>query len=779
MKNLAISLILIIIIAVSLTGNVYSGANSYGKQRDTNNLITSANSGKYTFYYFLHISDLHLGSGSADQRYFEEFANIVKNTYTKLSVKPLAVIDTGDITDDPEYVLLYNVYSYYDSTLDLSGTGIERLDTIGNHDDRINTYVNGNAYYKEYFGSPTYSYDIYINSTHYVRFIAINTTLPNKANGNTETALLDWLENKITEAENDPSCIAIWVFGHHPPAPNTEENVSNMGWDYKATPFNTITSGDPWRLVRIISSYQKVKGYIYGHVHENWVSRHYGKYWITTAPLTLPGPWPSSSSRWFNGIGHVYRIITVYNGVINTYIFHPGQFPLGFIVDLDQGAVLSGMTELVVFAASSSPITRVELYIDDHYYGDLEALNATSYGGLYHVYVNISSLSDWQHYFNIHVVDSNGNDYWSPRHYFYARIAGGVLFARSDLAMYSFDMRENYPVLRMYIYSGANENFPFLAIYVPVNNSGASIKIKTLLDTEHIPYNMRMRFQVVTWKEEPQPSDKLDITNMLKLVAGTSIEKDNTYPYDMSIWRQKGDPNQWWGDYNYLDAWWPAVGYWVQVTYDSNGFTVEKWPENESYSGPHHVSGSWSYYSRSYDYDDIRYAGIMVRSDTGYYSQVAVAYLEVDDAGGVRKYNFAPNIVGVPTKTKILGVNSSTIEANISVKVSTLHSGYSLGSGEIVLEGSGDGVHWTIIGKETISTSSGSIIHVFNGEPVYDYYRAYYKPSADQQYPLAVSSSQPIASASEPIPIPEPSLLFAPVVLATIIIYFLARFSRR
>ncbi len=738
--------------------------------------INVNNNEKNTFYYFLHITDLHLGSGSADTSYLESFANLVKNVYTKLPIKPLAVIDTGDIADDPEYVWLYDVYSYYDSTLDLSGTGIIRLDTIGNHDDRINSWGNGNIYYREHFGSPTYKYDIYVNATHYVRFIAINTTKPNQANGYVNSTLLDWLEDKIIEAENDPNCIGIWVFGHHPPAPNSNENVSAGGWDYKVTPFNSITSGDPWRLVRIIASYKKVLGYVYGHVHENWVSTNYGKYWITTAPLTLRGPWSSSSSRWFNGEGYVYRIVTYYNGVVNTYVYKPTQKIIGFIINIRQGEILSGLVDIVVFAASNNPISKVELYIDDKYYGDLQPLNITSNGGLYHIIVNITRLSDWQHYFNIHIIDDTDTDYWSPRHYFYARIAGGVLFARSDLAMYSMDMRENYPVARLYIYSDASEDFPFIALYVPVNTSSGEIRVKTLLDTEHIPYNMHMRFSLVAWKEAPSPNDKNwnNAAGMMKLVAGASIEKNDAYPYDTNLWRQKGDPSQWWGDYQYLDSWWPAVGYWLQVTYTLDSFTVEKWLENETYQGPHYISGSWTYYSDEYSYQYIRYVGLLVRSDTGYYSQVAIAYLEVDDGKGIRKYNFAPNIIGIPVKALIQEISINDNKTNISVIVETINYTAEL-SGKLVLQGSNDELHWNTI-TEHIFTNNTVYKYVFSNQPYYNYYRVIYVPASNVNYPLATSYSQPVSAISSPQPVPEPRIIILlGITLAVIvsIIYYL------
>ncbi len=734
--SLVVSIALPLIPAVSLEtvnqGIVYQGIGATGFNLSNNK-----------FYYFLHITDLHLGSGSADVSMLDTFADNVKNIYASLPVKPLAVLDSGDIVDDSGYADTW--YPYYRSVLDLSGTGIERLDTCGNHDVKGSYPLK----YREYFGSPTYVWDKYVNSTHYVRFIAINTTAIGKVEGYVNSTLLDWLESKISEAENDPNCIGIWVFGHHPPAPNTNENVSAGGWDYKATMFNSVTSGDPWRFVRIIASYDKVMGVIMGHVHENWVTIHYGKYWIITAPLTLRGPWPSSSSRWYTGQGYVYRIVTIYNDIVSTVVARPDQFPVGLIVNMRQGEVVSGKVEVVVLAVSNAEITSVELYIDDMKVADFTPLNTSSYGGLYHAIFNAEDLSDWLHYLTIHVVDSNGNEYWSQRLYFFVHRAGGLRFVHSDLGMISYGLRENYPVARLYIYSEASENFPFAAIYAPVSNSGSSIRIKALLDTEHIPYRMRMRFALVTWKEEPSYNDKLDVTTgMLKLVAGFSTEKNDVYPYDFNAWRQMGNPSQWWGDYHYITDWWPAVGYWGQVTYNSTNFKVELWLENESYGGPHMYSYTWTYANTDYDYDDIRYAGLLVRTDTGYYSQTAIAYLEIEDANGIRKYHMVPNIIGIPVTITITNITGPG-PCNVSVEV-VAENNVGL-DGTIVLQGSSDNLTWVNLASATINTDSSPVPHVFTNVPVYRSYRAIFKPSYDLTHLYEIVSTKPVEAVSQPV----------------------------
>ncbi len=776
---LSISMVVVIFLAIllpAINGIAYSLVR------------VRVNSNNATFYYFFHITDLHLGSSSADTGKLEAFASVVKNVYTDLPVKPLAVINTGDIVDDPKYQYYYDEYGYYKATLNLSGTGIVRLDTCGNHDMRVytdsntGTTYNGVEYFRENFGSPVYTYDIYVNSTHYVKFISLNTTKVNYDNGYINSTLLDWLEQKIQEAEDDPNCTGIWVFGHHPPAPNSSENVTAGGWDYKATPFNTIVAAgsDPWRFIRIVSSYAKVKGVVYGHVHENWVTQHYGKYWIVTAPLTLTGPWPSSSSRFYTGEGYVYRIVSVYNGIVSTLVVPVGTMPIGYIVNMRQGEVVSGYVEVIAFAVSDVGVSSVELYLDGVKVADLQPYNASSKGGLYRGVFDAESISDWQHYLQIHVIDSNGGDYWSPKLYFFARKAGGLRYVRSDLGMISFGLRENYPVARLYIYSDASEDFPFAAIYAPVDSSGDNIRVKALIDTEHIPYRMRMRFSLVTWREEPSYSDKVwnNAQGMLKLVAGFSTEKNDVYPYDFNAWRQKGDPNEWWGDYYYITSWWPAIGYWGQITYNSTGFKVELWPENETYGGPHTYSYSWSYYNTDYDYDNIKYAGILVRSDSTYYSQVAIAYLEIGDSKGLRKYNMVPNILGIPTKASIDSVECDSLFCSITFSIeSNTTEGL---SGKAVVEGSNDNTTWFELGEVNVNTTSSVFQYTVDNIPRYQAYRIVFKPSYNLVHLYATTASSPAPAVSPPAPIPEEiTIIIAVAIISSITILVALRLYKQ
>ncbi len=766
-------LLAILVISVIPTYVGYANTFRIGILERAIQLASSA-----TFYYFLQITDLHLDSNLADPSKLDAFASLVKNVYANLPVKPLAVVCTGDIADG--YGNYTWSYQYYTTTLDLSGTSIERLDTAGNHDVRNSTQAHT---FLQYIGSAQYYKDIYVNATHYVRFIAVNTTQIGYTGGNLSSDKLDEVEAWIQQAQNDPNCIGIWLFGHHPPAPNTDENVSAGGWDYKATPFNDILRGDPWRFVRMVASYSKVVGYLYGHVHVNWVTIHYGKYFIGTAPLCLRGPWPSGVAGQYNGKGYVYRIVAYYNGKVSTYVAHPDELPVGLILNIENGDVLSGTVSVAALVVSSSEPTAVELYVDNNKVADFVPVNANSYGGLYVATLNVSKLSDWIHSMQIHVVDSQGREFWSPPIYFFARVAGGLRFVRSDLGMISFGIRENYSVARLYLYSTASEDFPFAAIYTPVDISGGYLRIKALLDTDQVSsYAFRLRFALVTWKAEPSYSDKHwnNAQGMMKLVAGAAIEGDaNNYPYDFCAWRQKGDPSQWWGDYYRVGDWYVSKGYWLQIQYSTDGFTVERWDEGDQYKGPSYVSYSWSYANTEYDFDDIKYAGILVRSDTGYLSKVAIAYLEIEDAKGIRKYFMVPNILGIQVVANVTNVACSANGCNVTVSVTTSDGG-TANSGKLVLQGSEDGMKWTNITYKELSTTTlqAGSTYTFVNVPQYTYYRVVYDPGYSTSHLYAVASSSPVTAVSAPAPVPEPMLFVALAVLISAIVMLITLLKR-
>ncbi len=720
-----------------------------------------------TTYYFLHITDLHLGSGSADTSKLEAFATQVKQVYAALPIKPLAVINTGDIADN-EQSALNGVYSYYRSTLDLGGTGIERLDTAGNHD----VYTSREAaLWRSSFGNATYKYDVYIDDTHYVRYIALNTTSVGKVTGGVSTELLDQVEAWINEAEQDPGCVAIWLFGHHPPAPNTNENIDQGGWDYKATPFNDIVRGDPWRFVRMITEHEKVMGYIAGHVHESYVSYHYGKIYITTAPLTLKGPWRSSVSANYTGQGYVYRVVFMDHGVFSTSVFPAGAWPIAMITYPGMGSVLSGTVTIHAFAVSASGIDSVKLYIDDNYYGDMQPLNVSSKGGLYTITIDLENagLSEGQHYFSVLVASGDGYG-WSSRLYWYLHVSGGVYWSRSSGGDIAFLLRENYPMAWLKIYTENTAiDFPYASLYVPVSHTGGSIRVKALTATEHIPYNMRMRFALVTAKQPPSPSEDT-ATNMLRLVAGQAVEKNDVFPYDLSGWRQGSDPTQWWGTYTLYSTYSSGAGTWLQNIYTGDTMTCQVWLETQSYQDARSINIT-GYIDTGHDYDDMSYAVFIARSDPGYYSQAMIAYLEVEDSDGLRKYNMAPGILGIPVRVNITDVERAGEGYDVTVSIATA-DGQPVTSGKLVIQGSSDTEHWVNLGEVSLDGNSYTTVTV-NVPAKEQYYRAVYVPSYDPAHPYSQQTTGYAAAVSPPSyyipgPIPEPQLPIIIVLPATI-----------
>ncbi len=696
---------------------------------------------KIDFYYFIHVTDMHIGSGSADLSAIAKFSEQVKDVFAKLPFKPLAIVDTGDVADDPSYAEY--AYGLYKSYMDFSSYGIPTFVTPGNHDVK----GVGDSKFREWFGDPTAKFDVWVNKTHYIRFISIETARPDSPNGVARGSDLDKVESWVRACESDRACLAVYVFGHHPPAPNTDEL-----YDYKVTPFNTIVSGDPWRLVRIIESHRKVIAYLYGHVHVNWVTySSHGKAYIGTAPLTLEGPWGHVlRGEPYDGIGKVYRVVAWFGGRLYTAVYRVGSWPIALVLGVWEGDVVSGVIRVFVLAASDSPIKSVEVYVDDRCVASAKPFKTSEVGGLYVAYIDTDSMQYGQHVLDVRVEDSSGRVYWSkPRIYFFVRVSGGLLFARAKTAAIAFGVREDVPVARLYVFSEGTVPMPFAAVYL---RAKAPLDTKVLVSAEEPGYNTRLRLGIFTASTNPSPSDALSTSLSLikKFVCGVAVESNGEVPYGVNAWRPGGE----WGEYTHFYDMYPHHFYWLQVSAASDGFTAYCWELGREFGDA--AKASLGYSDKYHDADDIRYVVFVVRTDTGYYSEAAIAFIGV--YGKYRtEIDLVPNSLGIPTALQISNVTVIEEEEG-AYKVEVVISAWTLDGSPaknivVNIQVSHDRISWHTVTKA--STDSRGVAKVtFYTRSKDLYVRAMYM-SQNTLYSVTTTTTYATA-ASKPVKLPEP-----------------------
>jgi len=575
-------------------------------------------------WYFLQITDLHLGSGSCNVSKMYEFSDFVNRTFCLSTIKPVAVIDTGDIADST--LDGYNWYEKYRNTVDFWNYGIYRLDTAGNHD----VSLSFDAYYS-YFGSPQYKYDIPDRNGKYIRFISVNTSRVGKTDGGIYDQQLDEIEEWLSEAESNESIRAVVIFGHHPPSPNSVMD------DYKATPFNCIVAGDPWRFVRDICSYSKVIGYVYGHVHVSHVSYFRGKYFLGTAPLTLRGPWSSSPAGNYDGSGYVYRIIMVDEGKVSTAVFEVGSSPIGMITNISQGEVLSGNVTIRAFALSPSGISKITLIVDGTPVKNFYGVNVSSVGGFYECILNTSSLSDGQHKLEVYIESPDGNMY-SPPVYIFVRTSGGFLWKMRSSGI-SFGYRENYPDCRLYVYTDNVSDYPYVDIYRKVS-SGGYFRVKALMECEHLVYGtIRIRYGVATFS---QNLDKID---------RVYVRSDGYFPYDTIIRNETSE-------IYFQNKTEVARAYWYQAEKNSGGVAGYFWWMYDDFSNAERQA------IRSTE--EPAYCGVFMESEAGAYSHSMLMYLEVEDSNGIFGLSMVPNSLGYTTYLRINNVGYNWVSFSLN-----------------------------------------------------------------------------------------------------------------
>jgi PKD repeat protein len=148
---------------------------------------------------------------------------------------------TGDIVNTGSNLSQYQPL-FFDNIAAIS-SNLPVMNTLGNHEAEANTYYQYMLY--DDFGGPEGEkyYSFWIGN---VLFIGLNSNV----RGNTQ---LNWLEDLLETAQNDPAIDWIFAFHHHPGHSETWPD-GNTSWVQN-------------EVIPMLASYSKVEQLCYGHTH--------------------------------------------------------------------------------------------------------------------------------------------------------------------------------------------------------------------------------------------------------------------------------------------------------------------------------------------------------------------------------------------------------------------------------------------------------------------------------------------------------------------------------
>ena len=209
-------------------------------------------------FLLLQLSDTHIGAdwGTGDPTSDLEAAVA---SVTRLPDPPDAVLVSGDIanggTDDQ--------YAQAGELLDRLSAPVYVM--AGNHDDREALRRN---FALPGAGDEPVQYAVDLGA---VRLVVIDTTRPGEDAGELDEERLEWLEDALAEASDQPTVLAL----HHPPL------VTGIApWDATA-----LTAEHRRALADVLSAHPQVRLLTAGHVHRSIVSTFDGRP-LLTVPST-------------------------------------------------------------------------------------------------------------------------------------------------------------------------------------------------------------------------------------------------------------------------------------------------------------------------------------------------------------------------------------------------------------------------------------------------------------------------------------------------------------
>lgn len=197
----------------------------------------------------LQLSDLHLRSGESGPQ--ERLARAVAAA-AELRPKPLAVLLSGDIADEPSA----EVYEQAHRALDRLGCPIHAIP--GNHDDR-DLLAMRFAGREHATGAPVHVL-AYVGA---LRLVGCDTTVPGSPGGALPPAQLDWLSRALSDEPARPTLLAL----HHPPVASGLRAMDAMSLD----------GDDADALEALLAEHPQVLAVTCGHVHRTLAASFAGR----------------------------------------------------------------------------------------------------------------------------------------------------------------------------------------------------------------------------------------------------------------------------------------------------------------------------------------------------------------------------------------------------------------------------------------------------------------------------------------------------------------------
>jgi len=278
---------------------------SYPPVTSKNGFISSEGN---KIFWFIQITDTQFIWGNQDKiDIFSKFFN-----ETKRIIKPLFIINTGDIVDadNGRYQNIEEWQKYNQSISENKINSSFYVDLVGNHDGSedphysyfINYSVTGSEY-----GATQISFNHSFAFGKYA-FIGINTAKDSYNNlfdfafgGFLNTEELDWYENELKRYKDYDN---IFVFGHHPP----------FFLPYYRIISNLSSTG---KTFYDLNKEFQVTYYFCGHIHSNYIQKKDGLNTIITDN--------------FDDKNGTYRIVVIDDNQLSTSIECVGKWPQGVI----------------------------------------------------------------------------------------------------------------------------------------------------------------------------------------------------------------------------------------------------------------------------------------------------------------------------------------------------------------------------------------------------------------------------------------------------------------
>ena len=214
-------------------------------------------------FLLAQVTDMHIkAGGKLSYRVVDTEAALARcvEHLVKLPQVPDAVLFTGDLTDfgkPDEYTNLARL---------LQPLSMPVFLMAGNHDEPegLRVAFPRHAYLRQRTGKLDYVIDEFP-----LRIVALDSTIPQRSEGEITAAQLEWLDATLSNAPAKPTVVAL----HHPPF---WTGIGHM---------DQVSLANPAALERVIARHPQVERVLSGHLHRAIVKRFGG-----TIASTSPSP---------------------------------------------------------------------------------------------------------------------------------------------------------------------------------------------------------------------------------------------------------------------------------------------------------------------------------------------------------------------------------------------------------------------------------------------------------------------------------------------------------